>query len=37
MYTTSPQPFLMDIVRAALEKWSREADAEREEEASLDG
>jgi 7-keto-8-aminopelargonate synthetase-like enzyme len=37
MYTTSPQPFVMDMVRATLEKWTAEAGFEGKERLWLDG
>ncbi|OIW32033.1 PLP-dependent transferase [Coniochaeta ligniaria NRRL 30616] len=37
MYTTSPQPFVMDMVRATLEKWTADADGEGERALWLDG
>ncbi|KAH8912441.1 PLP-dependent transferase [Coniochaeta sp. PMI_546] len=37
MYTTSPQPFVMDMVRATLEKWLADAGVEGKQKLWLDG
>lgn len=37
MYTTSPQPFVMDMVRATLEKWTADAGVESKKSLWLDG